>query len=330
MDQDKTLRRFIEKYNECQTVNFEITRWPDKMENSSSRNCDAYAEAREHSSLAIEHTRVETFQKQIEDSARFMKLLGPLESRFRDIGFSVSLAVKPFPFPKGTKWIEREIVSNLSEWLELRMPELPTGRTDHEIPGIPFRVTIQKEMGSKGFLVARWAPSEDDVPIELAQNMIEAVADKNDQLTKYRHAGDHTILVMESSDIALVNHAMLYEAYLMTNESIDSTNIDEVWMAENYDPEDRTDLWCFKAREEIMDKANPSNFMFGVRHSEHWSAELSQYKAKVARANSEKYVPLSKRVRARNKISPVKQWERRLKRMRLKEGGPSEYQPHGH
>ena len=100
---------------------------------------------------------------------------------------------------------------------------------------------------------------------------------------------------MESTDIALVDHAMLYQAYLLANDLNESPNIDEVWMAETYDSEKMIDIWCFKASQEIMEKANPENFMFGPQHLNHWSPHIEEYKARRARAVAQKYVPLSRR-----------------------------------
>lgn len=78
LDQDEVIRRFIKQYNSCQDAQFTITHWPDK-ETSGERACDAYAEALAARPLAIEHTNIETFRQQKQDSARFLKVCGVLE-----------------------------------------------------------------------------------------------------------------------------------------------------------------------------------------------------------------------------------------------------------
>lgn len=68
MGPDEIICRFVTKYNQSQSAQYQITRWPDK-ENSQSRDCDAYAEASNVLPLAIEHTNVLTFYNQKRDSA---------------------------------------------------------------------------------------------------------------------------------------------------------------------------------------------------------------------------------------------------------------------
>lgn len=82
LDQDKVICRFIKQYNSCQNGQFTITRWPDKEERNQ-RACDAYAEALTARPLAIEHTNIETFRQQKQDSARFLKVCGALETELR-------------------------------------------------------------------------------------------------------------------------------------------------------------------------------------------------------------------------------------------------------
>ena len=106
--------------------------------------------------------------------------------------------------------------------------------------------------------------------------MARALKDKNDQMKKYRDQGAYNILVLESSDIALVNHITLYKAFLQASETAPIPNIDEVWLASTYGPEDACDLLCFLGPEEIMDAVNPPNFQLGPRHSPMWREAIEQ------------------------------------------------------
>ena len=54
MEQDEIIRRFVAVYNQSQSAEYQITRWPDK-ENRQSRDCDTYAEAPGMRPIAIEH-----------------------------------------------------------------------------------------------------------------------------------------------------------------------------------------------------------------------------------------------------------------------------------
>ncbi len=104
LDQDEVIRRFIKQYNSCQDARFTITRWPDKEERNQ-RACDAYAEALAVRPLAIEHTNIETFRQQKQDSARFLKVCGVLETELSAaFPYVVSLIIPTFGIQTGTDW----------------------------------------------------------------------------------------------------------------------------------------------------------------------------------------------------------------------------------
>jgi acyl carrier protein len=272
MDQDEVIRRFVAKYNDCQEHSYQITRWPDKEERNT-RACDAYAEAAGAGPLAIEHTNIETFYNQKLDSARFVKILGELEAELKTaFASNVLLTVPTFAIQPGTNW--QNIKAALREWLLKNVPTLPVGRTDHNIAGVPFRVSINKDDELRSwFGVARWEPPGLDRN-ELVESIAAALADKNNQLQRYRTAGAETILILESQDIALVSPASLYKAFLRASERVTTPNIDQVWIAETYDPENCCQLECYLASEAIMDRANPENFMFGPRYAEYWAEAM--------------------------------------------------------
>src|SRR5215471_11976743 len=103
LDQDEIIRRFIKQYNSCQDAQFTITRWPDKEKlKPGERACDAYAEALAVRPLAIEHTNIETFRQQKQDSARFLKVCGVLETEMSAaFPYVVSLIIPTFGIQTG-------------------------------------------------------------------------------------------------------------------------------------------------------------------------------------------------------------------------------------
>ena len=275
MNQDEVIRRFIARYNECQGHTYQITSWPDKDERNA-RACDAFAEARGVRPLAIEHTNIETFNNQKLDSARFVKILGELETELKTAFAShVLLTVPTFAIETGTNW--QSIKATLREWLLANVPTLPAGRTDHNIVGVPFRVSINKqELSRSWFGVARWVPPGIEGDDQLVDSIVAALTDKNNQLQRYKDTGTETILILESQDIALVSPASLYKAFLRARERIATPNINQVWIANTYDPEDYCRLECFHALEEIMDRANPKNLMLGPRYAEYWAEAMKE------------------------------------------------------
>lgn len=275
MDQDEIIRRFVAKYNDCQDGNYQITRWPDR-EDRNNRACDAYAEAPQAQPLAIEHTNVETFQGQLLDSARFMRVIGELEAELKDaFDCHVTLTVPTFAVRPGTDW--QLIKAQLRDWLLAAIPAQQSGRTKHQIPNIPFEIALEvdrDERMSHWFGVLRWVPPDLNDYHQLTDSVQRALTNKNDQLRVYRLAGGRTILILESQDIALVSPAMLYKAFLRARNRAATENIDEVWVANTY--QDYCGLDCYQAAESIMDVANPENLMLGPQHTDYWNEVLAE------------------------------------------------------
>ena len=275
MTQDDIIEQFIAKYNTCQSNTYKVTRWPDK-ENRTSRNCDAYAEVSEGSPLAIEHTSIQTFDDQMLDAARFMKVIGELEVELKDaFDCQTRLIVPTFAISPGTNW--QTIRTALRVWLLAHVPTLPSGETKHRVDGLPFTVTINVDRDGRlrpWFGVMRWTPPGLDNYSQLTESIAAALTDKDSQLRKYSEAGIETVLILESRDIALVNPAILYKAFLKARDKVSPANIDQVWVANTYQADCRFD--CFQASEVIMDEANRENFMFGPRYSDYWRKAIAQ------------------------------------------------------
>jgi hypothetical protein len=270
----------VEKYNGCQSHQYRVVRWPDE-ENRKSRDIDAYAEAAGAIPLAIEHTKVESLYGQLADNERFGQLYGEIESQLKNaFDFELHLILPLFAFQKGTKWaVIRDLVR---DWLLAQSQGLPQGRSSHRVPGVPFTVTIIKDTGGvKSFFVARRAPSDRDIQIEMVQNIVAALEDKNSQLSKYRTEGAHTILILESLDIALVSHISFYKSFLQAQQCISTPNIDEVWFAHTFEPENYCDLHCLSGPEQIMDCINPENFLWGPRYAAMWAEAIIEDRASL-------------------------------------------------
>lgn len=280
LDQDEVIRRFIKQYNSCQDAQFTITRWPDKEERNQ-RACDAYAEALAVRPLAIEHTNIETFQQQKQDSARFLEVCGVLETELSSaFPYVVSLTIPTFGIQTGTNW--NDIRDTLRKWLLTQVSALPFGHTDHQIEGVPFRIGIWKEdRRDRGFGVARWTPPGLDTNDELTEIVATALDDKNDQLQKYRANGDETVLILETDDIALMNHVLLYKAFLQASACISTPNIDQAWMVQTIDSEDYCTFICFDGPDSIMEKVNLSQWALGKRHAPYWWAEIKREKEQL-------------------------------------------------
>lgn len=273
MDQDEVIKRFVAKYNACQKGVYEIASWPDKeAQNQQVSAIDAFCVADGEPPLAIEHTSVDTFERQREDNARIKRLFGELESSFSSIPYHLNLLIPTLAFPKGTKGKEKQIMSTISAWLSQNLADLKLGRRDYHLAGVPFPISIIREDDlSPGLLVGRWAPKD----IDIAASFERALTHKYESLSKHRdELGATTILIVESIDISLTNHIHLYKAFFRAHRRVAVPKVEQVWLARTYDPEDSCWLFCFYGPQPICDKANPEHSMFGPKHASYWNNAL--------------------------------------------------------
>ena len=201
-----------------------------------------------------------------------------------------------FAFQKGTKWAA--IKDTIRAWLLANASTLPEGGSSYQISGVPFSVRINKDTRlSNSFFVARRAPSDEDIQIELMLTMAGAFDNKNDQLSKYKALGERTVLVLESPDMALVNPASHYKAFLEAQNHATTSNIDEFWLACSYvfGSEVGCHLYCLSGPKIIMDCANPGNFMWGLRYTEYWDQVLEEEKKRRSFTDLILYVPMNLR-----------------------------------
>jgi len=265
--QNNVIQAVVDRYSHGSGLDYSITHWPDEEERNS-RACDAYAAARGGRPLAVEHTLIQSYDRQKQHDAEFMRVIGDLEAELRGaFAFRLRLNIPMFAVEKGQRW--DEIKRALKTWL-LSNPT-QSGRTEPTIPGVPFRVTLFREDdASPGFTVGRWSDNTLNVSAGLKENIAAALMSKNDQLRAYREAGDYPILVLESDDVALVNRVEIYRAFLTAERAAYTSNIDQVWLASTITQENYVEVYCMKASQEFIDAVNPPNVLFGPNHRELW------------------------------------------------------------
>ena len=268
VNQNSILQSVIDRYNAASETSFVITRYPDEQYRNG-RACDAYAEAADANSIALEHTLVQTYAVQKRTDAEFMRVIGVLEPELKDqFAFRLTLTVPQFAIQKGQSW--EKITQAIKAWL-LSEPSIPPGRSEVTVTGVPFQVRLWRDdVSAPRFLVGRWEDSSLDVEKELVTMIAAALADKNDQLTQYKQAGDSTFLVMESDDIVFTNRVDLYRAFLEAWDSCAPAFIDQVWLAATIPQESVTEIYCLHADQNLMDRVNPENARFGPRYREEW------------------------------------------------------------
>jgi hypothetical protein len=294
LNQNRVIKSLVKKYNEVNHSKYKIVRYPDQ-ENSATRDIDAYAMAPGERPLALEHTNIQSFFGQFANNKRFARLYGELETDLKDaFDFRTRLYLPIFMFQKGTNW--KQVRDTIRDWLLQNAHSLPDGFSTVQVSGLPFSFAVHKDgKGSKRFTVARWAPEHEDVDVESILDIARALEDKNDQMKKYRDQGAYNILVLESSDIALVDRITLYKAFLQALNRVSMPNIDEVWLASTYGPEDACEFLCFLGPEAIMGAVNPPNFQVGPRHAALWSAAIERDERARGSIDLANYIPMENR-----------------------------------
>ena len=265
--------RLLELYNKAQAHQYAITRWPDEEERTA-RACDAFAEAPGAPPLAIEHTKVETFGSRKLDDARFRKIFEHLEKELKStFPCSIELLIPTFALQPGLNW--KAIESSVQAWLVGNVGVLHEGAAEYNVPNVFFAVKVVKHSDEpSNFSVGRLRPPGEDNKTQLVDKFCAALVDKNEQLAQYRSSGADTILLAESDDIALVNLSILYKAFFCAQSNVSMPNIDQVWMAHTYAPDDWCEIVCFLGPDGIMDKVNPPNYGYGPRYRDAWISAM--------------------------------------------------------
>ena len=232
---------FCRRINQIEGVPVRVLSRPDR-ENPGKSGCDAIIE-RGNERCALEHTTIHGYHDQQQDSARFRRVIVPLEE---SVGAAlpdeyIEIAIHSRAIPTGTDW--DEIQEALDRGLKALIPTLPmsTRSRRHELPGVPFPVSIVRhEPGYQpGCFVSRFSPEDGDR--EISSQWERIVADKTKQLTPYRSEGLTTILLVEQSDVALLNNKLVAEGFARTMDDSNGVAFDEVYIADT----EREPLWIY-------------------------------------------------------------------------------------
>ena len=270
--QDAIVNEVIKKYAEALNLPYKITDTPDKKSNGLYRACDGIAECPGQPSLAIEHTTIPTFPDQLEKDFQFMRAVGLMEPELRNsFPYGLELWVRMDDIRKGQDW--DAIRGNIRAYLLANIENIFSGRNVINIPGVPFPVVLDRiDEEPHFFFTGRMFDPSLDIANALEEGIKEALIDKNEQLKKYHKDGNRTLLILDSLDIAFVNHVSLYRAFLKAYAQVAPGYIDEVWLTRSYG----TDvagfmILCFLADPGLMDRVNPPHFKLGPHHTAIWN-----------------------------------------------------------
>jgi hypothetical protein len=188
------IERFLQTLNVEQKRTYVVTDWPDS--DSSAQNVDAIATDAVHGTLAIEHTVIQPFTGEKNDSAILLKGIGALDKKPSLIvpGYDVDLCFHVGAVPKGISW--PSVADHVEAWYLAEFASLPHGRSTQMIPGLPFdlEVDVEKERGEGHFFISRWMP-----PDSVDSVVVTALGAKLPKLVAAR--SDRRLLLLEKDSL---------------------------------------------------------------------------------------------------------------------------------
>jgi hypothetical protein len=208
------------------------------------------------STFAFEHTLVESFPQQLEDDARFLGLLGPLEARLRGTlplpgHYVLTVAIGATTLGKAVREAQR-IQNALETWGRMKAPTLRVGSPataphhylDEAPPGVPFEVSLHRWPGIDGqFFIGRVSPSALEEKRQL--RLRRALDEKCPKLQAAGGPGRRAVLVLESQDIALASYGAIAEALRAELARFSGFVPDEIYLVQT-----ATDPWGVRVLKE--------------------------------------------------------------------------------
>lgn len=243
--------------------------------NRNSPEVDATSDAPGFPSLAIEHTRVESFAGQIMDDARIVKYCSSLEQTLAPLlPKGTACTIPTGAFVIGFDW--QRSMSAIRAHMPTIVEQAPAGLSQPNIPGVPFKVTLKIDRESPNpFRLAREAPPRSRIAKDLLASVAKALAHKKNRLAWYRTNGFRTVLIIENLDPSLVDHIEIYKAFLRAEGGVATDHLDDILLAQTMNPQS-IDWLTFKSATPSFFGLNPLHFLLGPTHRKYWDAALKE------------------------------------------------------
>ena len=201
---------------------------PDNK-NRNSTDIDAIA-----GPFAIEHTSIDTLPNQRLNNNRFMQVIDGLEQELpNQLSFSLQITLEYGAVTTQQDW--KAIRQALKSWIIEDAPCLEEGHhVLDSIPGIPFELHVNKEIGSPPSVrFGRFAPNDNT----LAGRIKTQCDRKAKKLAKYQGTEKTTILLIESYDIALMHPSIMLKGIRGAYPNRLPPGVDKIWYADTSIPD---------------------------------------------------------------------------------------------
>jgi hypothetical protein len=222
--QDQVIEWFVAHLAANGYPDLAIDSQPDKEEHAKGKKTEQAIDAIA-GKFAIEHTSIDTLPCQREADAIFAKCIGRLEEEIQ-LPFNLTIYLQASALRKGLNYTG--VQAALRNWIDANASSLAWGR--HEIEGtssLPIGLIIFKRDGLDHKLIfARYIGSDDT----LGQRMRQLIERKTQKLAPCSNRT--RLLLIESSDIALMSHLVFWEALREAFPENLPDGVDEIWYAD--------------------------------------------------------------------------------------------------
>jgi hypothetical protein len=221
----RIIEAFLRGHNQVYRTTFSLREIPD--EGGRRSGIDGLARDVSGQSWALEHTLLQPFRGEKDDTRAFLAVFAPLESdpSMPLPGYEFDLAFRTGAIPKGTDWAEaRRLVQR---WFLANRERLPEGEGIHSVPGLPFilEVLVDKKCSQRPRVrVARLG-----VPDTLGLVVRKALSRKLAKLIKA--PADLRFLIFEKADIARGYVDITTEVNSLLHEFPTLSSLDAIWVA---------------------------------------------------------------------------------------------------
>ena len=158
---------------------------------------------------AIQHTSVVSLPEGHARDAWFGQVIGDLERELGGtLGTSLRVTIRWSAVNKGEGQVWKAMHQALKRWLVDEASKMPDGpHRGLNVPGIPFAIDVFKQppRHHDGVIFSRYDPGDRTLGVRLREHICGAKHDKLAPLNRYRSVGKTTLLLLESSDPALMS-----------------------------------------------------------------------------------------------------------------------------
>ena len=238
----KLVSLFLEEYTKISGEAFQVKEWVDDAERNKPAVEAIAVNESTGTSLAIEHTLLQPFEGEKEDSHRFLTVIGDLEKddSLKVPRYMVTINLRVGAIPKGVNWIE--VNKTLDGWIRDNVAKLDDDRSNHTIrhDDLEIQITISKMTlphSEKGILIfSRGVP-----PDSLSDVMRTAFKKKLPKLVGT--PADKRILLFENNSLLHGNGDIHEVVKTLEPEFDDLRQVEEIWLIGTVGWESENDLW---------------------------------------------------------------------------------------